>query len=154
MIHRVCFVCLGNICRSPSAEAVLRHLVAQRRDHQQWLIDSCGTGDWHVGNPADSRALAALRQRGYASQHRARQLADDDYQRFQWLLAMDDANIAEINARRPADASARIAKLSDWDPLGSKAVADPYYGGEDGFRQVLELIERSCAAFLNQEYPL
>lgn len=153
MEKSVCLVCLGNICRSPTAEAVLRHLINARRDAQEWQLDSCGTGAWHVGNPPDARARKALARRRYACDHRARQLDDQDYQRFAWLLAMDDANMADIQARSPAHPRARICKLTAWDPHGTNEVSDPYYGGEDGFTQVLDQVERCCAAFLAAEYP-
>ncbi|TVR42700.1 MAG: low molecular weight phosphotyrosine protein phosphatase [Planctomycetota bacterium] len=150
----ICFVCLGNICRSPSAEAVFRQLVSQRPDAAQWRIDSCGTGDWHVGKRPDPRALRALARRGYESEHRGRQLCAGDFQNFDWLLVMDDSNLSDVRAVAPSQSRARIAKLSDWDPLQqAQAVADPYYGGEEGFASVLDLIERCCEHFLQQEYP-
>lgn len=152
-LRRVCFVCLGNICRSPSAEAVFRHLVAQRADAGQWLIDSCGTGDWHVGSAPDARALRALQQRGYACTHRGRQLCREDYTRFAWLLVMDDANLATVQQRAPDKPAARIHKLTAWDPEGTSEVGDPYYGGDSGFTSVLEQIERCCLAFLAHEFP-
>ncbi|TVR11579.1 MAG: low molecular weight phosphotyrosine protein phosphatase [Planctomycetota bacterium] len=152
-LRRVCFVCLGNICRSPTAEAVFRHLVEQRGDAKEWLIDSCGTGDWHVGSPPDARALRALKDRGYACAHRGRQLCDADFTRFAWLLVMDNANLSTVEQRAPQQPHARIHKLTEWDPQGTSEVGDPYYGGESGFTTVLEQIERCCTAFLAREFP-
>jgi protein-tyrosine-phosphatase len=147
-------VCLGNICRSPTAEAIFRQLVALRLDADDWRIDSCGTGSWHVGKRPDPRALKALTANGYQTEHRARQLSSDDYQNFDWLLGMDGDNLANLHDRQPQSAPARIALLADYDPQGASEVGDPYYGGEEGFHEVFTLIRRCCERFLEQEYPL
>ena len=153
LMKKVCLVCLGNICRSPTAEAVFRALVAKRADAHDWVIDSCGTGDWHIGKGPDPRAIRALTSRGYQTDHRARQLAESDYTQFEWLLGMDASNLAHMRQRAPQDSTAQLALLADYDPEGATEVGDPYYGGEEGFYEVLALIERCCAQFLEREYP-
>lgn len=135
------------------AEAVLQHLVDQRPDAADWQIDSCGTGAWHVGEPADKRTRAVLARAGIHYRGRARQLSDSDFVDFDWLLAMDEVNLAECQARRPAAAAVQLALLRDFDPQGRGPVPDPYYGGAHGFDDVYELVERSCRAFIAQLGP-
>lgn len=129
---RVLMVCLGNICRSPMAEAVLRHL------RPDWTVDSAGTGAWHAGEPPDRRALAELARHGIATSHRARQVTAEDYRRFDRVLAMDRAVLAELERRRPRDATARL-ELFD-----RAEVPDPYYDGPEAFAAVYEQIARRC----------
>lgn len=147
----VCFVCLGNICRSPMADAILAHLIRER-GLDGWSSDSCGTGAWHVGNRCDPRTAAVLSRHGIAYDGRARQLAKGDYGRFDILIAMDEANLADIRQRAPANASARWCLLGEYDPEhpGSE-VPDPYYGGDDGFDRVYEQVSRSCEALIAAE---
>lgn len=138
---RILVVCLGNICRSPVLEAVLRAHV--RRAGLAWEIASAGTGDWHVGHPADPRSCASAARRGYPlDAHRARQLSSADFHDYDWLLAADRANLAEIQRRRPADASARIALALEFAGLAAPhEVPDPYYGEAAGFDSVIDLAE-------------
>ena len=134
----VLFVCLGNICRSPLAEAAFRREAeAAGLDVE---IDSAGTGDWHVGNLPDPRSQEVARQAGVdISDQRARQLVEDDYRRFTEIVAMDTQNLADIRARAPADAAANIALLLDHVPGREGAsIADPYYGGEENFADTWE----------------
>jgi len=145
----ICFVCLGNICRSPMAHALALHRLAQRGLADAWSVDSCGTGAWHVGKPADSRTMAVLERKGISYTHRARQLAAEDFTRHTWLLAMDPDNAAVLHDQAPAGAAARIAMLIDWDPEGASEVPDPYYGGPDGFDDVFNLVDRSLNVFLD-----
>lgn len=148
---RVLFVCLGNICRSPTAEAVFRQRAQARHFSVQQTpdvhrpdelyIDSCGTGDWHIGKAPDSRAQNAAHRRGYdMSSLRARQVSPDDFFRFDYLLAMDNANLRDLMAMRPKGSAATIQLFLDFHP-DAEEVPDPYYGGEDGFSRVLDLIE-------------
>ena len=134
----VLFVCLGNICRSPLAEAAFRREAeAAGLDVE---IDSAGTGDWHVGNLPDPRSQEVARQAGVdISDQRARQLVEDDYRRFTEIVAMDTQNLADIRARAPADATANIALLLD-HVVGREgaSIADPYYGGEENFADTWE----------------
>ena len=106
--------------------------------------------DWHVGNPPDPRALRSLASKGYATDHRARQLSTSDYADFDWLLGMDASNLSNMRQRAPKQTTAKLALLADYDPEGASEVGDPYYGGEAGFHEVLALIERCCARFLEQ----
>ncbi|AWZ02429.1 low molecular weight protein-tyrosine-phosphatase YfkJ [Rhodobiaceae bacterium] len=137
----VLFVCLGNICRSPTAEAVFRARAAAAGLDVE--IDSAGTGAWHVGAMPDERAQAAGHARGYdLIPIRARQVSDRDYERFDLVLAMDHDNLATMKSRAPASSHERIRLFLEFAPeLGLNAVPDPYYGGDDGFEEVLDLIE-------------
>lgn len=138
---KMLIVCLGNICRSPVLEAVLRtHLANAGLD---WQVASAGTGDWHVGHGADPRSCASALRRGYAlDRHRARQLSDADYRDYDWLLAADRANLAEIRRRRPSDATAQVALALAYAGVASPAdVPDPYYGNAAGFDAVIDLAE-------------
>ncbi|SDL88830.1 protein tyrosine phosphatase [Franzmannia pantelleriensis] len=142
---RILFVCLGNICRSPTAEGVFRHRLAEAGLAETVAVDSCGTGSWHIGKSPDSRAQAAARQRGVdLSQLRARQLEAADFDRFDYLLAMDDDNLASLEAMRPADCSAHVGLLLDFAGEPGRPVPDPYYGGEQGFDEVFDLVERAA----------
>ncbi|MDW5376912.1 low molecular weight protein-tyrosine-phosphatase [Halomonas sp. HP20-15] len=139
---RVLFVCLGNICRSPTAEGVLRVRLAAAGLDTQVEVDSCGIGDWHVGKGPDRRALEAARQRGIdIDALRARTLDAEDFGRFDYILAMDHDNLAAIQAQRPADCSAHIGLFLAFAERPDEAVPDPYYGGDEGFARVFELIE-------------
>jgi protein-tyrosine phosphatase len=148
----ILMVCLGNICRSPMAEAVLRAQVAGRGDAATWVIDSAGTGDWHVGDPPDPRTVAVLAEQGIVTAHRGRQVRAADFREFDVILVMDDANLAAIAAFRPAQgATARLARLGDWDPRGRAEVPDPYYStGLEAFREVHAQVERCCRSFVTE----
>ncbi|RKU02859.1 phosphotyrosine protein phosphatase [Burkholderia sp. Nafp2/4-1b] len=147
----ICFVCLGNICRSPTAEGVMRHQVDAAGLADRIEIDSAGTGDWHVGEPPDTRAQAAARTRGYdLSALRARQVSAADFQRFDLLLAMDEANLAELRRRCPPEHRDKVRLLMEYAPgVAETEVADPYFGGVQGFEQVLDQVERACAGLLD-----
>lgn len=149
---RVCFVCLGNICRSPTAEGVFRSLVEEAGLADRIAIDSAGTGGWHEGDPPDRRARAAAHARGIVVGGRARPFHPDDFDRFDYVVAMDAENLAELSARAPNDeARARLSLLRDFDPEAPSGaeVPDPYYGGPDGFDRVLDLCLASCRALLD-----
>ncbi|ELW9448929.1 low molecular weight phosphotyrosine protein phosphatase [Burkholderia cenocepacia] len=146
----ICFVCLGNICRSPTAEGVMRRQVDAAALADRIAIDSAGTGDWHVGEPPDTRAQAAARSRGYdLSALRARQVSAADFEQFDLLLAMDEANLAELRRRCPPQHREKVRLLMEFAPGATETeVADPYFGGAQGFEQVLDQVERACAGLL------
>lgn len=151
MTIRVCFVCLGNICRSPTAEATMRKLVEDEALADTIVLDSAGTGGWHVGEPPDRRAKAAGARRGIDLQGRARQFTARDFSSFDYIVAMDRSNRDDLLALAPDEPSrAKVVLFRDFDPGGSRGadVPDPYYGGADGFERVLEICEASSRGFL------
>ena len=147
----VCFVCLGNICRSPTAEGVMRALVREAGLSSRIVIDSAGTGAWHAGEPADARARAAARARGIELTSTARMFVRSDFERFDYVLAMDRANLRELRqlARGPEE-HARLHLFRSFDPAApvDAEVPDPYYGGPEGFNEVLDICERGCRGLL------
>lgn len=147
---RILFVCLGNICRSPTAEGVLRGIAARDYPHLKLQIDSAGTADYHVGEPPDRRTVAAARRRGYdLSSLRARQVHPDDFRRFDYILAMDRGNLSELTSRRVTGASAQLALFMSFaQGAGEDEVPDPYYGGVEGFERVLDLCEAAARGLL------
>lgn len=147
----ILFVCLGNICRSPTAEAVFRRRVEEAGLDGRIRIDSAGTGDWHIGHAPDSRARAAAAARGYPMDDlRARQVNTDDFYRFDFILAMDDANLTDLRDLDPGDGRATLMRFLDVLEDGPSEVPDPYYGGEDGFGRVLDLVERASDRWLSR----
>lgn len=148
-VVRVCFVCLGNICRSPTAEAVFRAHVERAGLASRFEIDSAGTGDWHAGELAHPRTRATAEERGVAITHRARQFARADFARFDWVLAMDRANVQALHGLAPDDASrAKVHLFRAWEPDAPQLpeVPDPYYSGQ--FELVFEICERASAGLL------
>ena len=148
---RVLFVCLGNICRSPTAEAVFRQLVTRSPTALEVEVDSAGIGDWHIGEPPDERAQVAARRRGLdMSRIRARQIVHEDFALFDLILAMDRQNLAELRRRAPAQYRARVRLFLEFAPeLETHDVPDPYYGGEAGFEEVLDLTEQAARGLLH-----
>ena len=145
----VLFVCLGNICRSPMAEAVFRHLARQRADSQQWLIDSAGTGAWHVGNAPHLKTISLCLEHGIPIRHLARQVDRTDFHRFDLILAMDRDNMSSLRSMHPRHATAEMRLLGSYDPEGHDEVMDPYYSPDgDAFRDVYQHVSRCCAALL------
>lgn len=145
----ILFVCLGNICRSPTAEAVFRRRVEEAGLDGRIRIDSAGTGDWHIGHAPDPRAREAAAARGYPMDDlRARQVSVDDFYRFDFILAMDDANLTDLRDLDPGDGRATLMRFLDVLEGGPGEVPDPYYGGEDGFGRVLDLVERASDRWL------
>ena len=146
---RILFVCLGNICRSPTAEGVLRHKLRDAGLAADVDVESAGTGGWHVGHPPDRRASAAASARGITLESRAQRFEAFHFDDFDLILAMDRENLADLRALAPhAGAAGKLHLLREFDPLavesGDLEVPDPYYGGEDGFEDVLDMIERAC----------
>ena len=149
---RVLFVCLGNICRSPAAEGVFLDLLERENLNDAFEVDSAGTGNWHVGKRADPRMRAAAERRGIDLPSRARQIEPEDLSRFDWIITMDDSNLANVRALDPSGNSHdRIVPLtSHCSRHAASEVPDPYYGGEQGFEHVLDLLEDACSGLLKR----
>ena len=146
---RILFVCLGNICRSPTAEGVMRQKLRAAGLGDDVDVESAGTGGWHIGHPPDERATAAAAARGVALESRAQRFAPEHFDEFDLIVAMDRQNLADMRALAPhADAEGRLRMLREHDPeavaAGDLDVPDPYYGGERGFEDVLNMVERAC----------
>ena len=140
---RVLMVCLGNICRSPTAEAVLRERLRRRGLHGRVGVDSAGTWDWHIGSAPDARSQRHARRRGYdLSGLRARQVVEADFHRFDLIVAMDQDNLAELARLKPEGAAAELRLFA------AIAVPDPYQGGPDDFERVLDVVESGCEALI------
>ena len=148
--HRILFVCLGNICRSSMAEGVFRRVAEEEGLINRFEIDSAGLGDWHIGQAPDHRAQKAARSRGAdISSQSARQVVDEDFARFDLLLVMDRSNYAELKARAPHEARAKIRPFLDFAPhVGTRDVPDPFFGGTEGFDHALDLIEAAARGLL------
>jgi protein-tyrosine phosphatase len=148
-VTRILFVCLGNICRSPTAEGVMRALV---REHgiEDVEVESAGMGDWHVGHPPDRRATEAAQRRGIALEGAARQVRVSDFDDFDLLIAMDRSNQRDLLALAPdEEAAAKVHLLREWEPGATDLdVPDPYYGDGQGFEDVLDMVQASCRALL------
>jgi protein-tyrosine phosphatase len=146
----VLFVCTGNICRSPTAEVVFRTFVTRAGLDRSIGVDSAATHDYQVGEPADARAVAHARRRGYAiPARRARQVASADFRRFEWILAMDRFNLAELEALRPRSYRGHLGLFLDFAPgSDGREVPDPYHGTAEDFERVLDLAEEGAAALL------
>jgi len=147
---RVCFVCLGNICRSPTAEAAFRSLVREARLEAKFVIESAGTGDWHVGQRSDPRSVAAGKRRGLELRGRAQQFRPADFERFDYVLAMDSANFEDLRAMTTAEVAEqklRLARSFDPDAPAGASVPDPYLG-HGGFDEVIDQCFSACRGFL------
>jgi low molecular weight protein-tyrosine phosphatase len=147
---KILFVCLGNICRSPTAEIVFRQIVAREAPDIAVEVDSAGTAGYHIGSPADSRTRQAALRRGYdMSALRARVVEPQDFSRFDLILAMDRQNLDALHQRAPAAARGRIRLFLEFAPgADTLEVPDPYYGGANGFEEVLDLVEAAARGLL------
>jgi protein-tyrosine phosphatase len=141
---RICFVCLGNICRSPTAEGVMRALVEKAGLADRVSIDSAGTGAYHVGELPDPRTREAAKRRGYSLDHRAWQFTAKDFTRFDLVLAMDSQNLRHLRVLAQGKHDVRLFRSFDPTAGDGAEVPDPWYGGEEGFREVLDQCERAC----------
>ncbi|MFK7972920.1 MAG: low molecular weight protein-tyrosine-phosphatase [Bacteroidia bacterium] len=151
-MKKVLFVCLGNICRSPLAEGLFLHKVQNQILGDQIEVDSCGTGGWHVGHEPDARSLKVAAQYGIVLSSRARKLRIEDFATYDYIIAMDRSNLRDLRAQQQyaEENKAQMFLMRDFDPLGkSKDVPDPYYGGEEGFQNVYEMLDRSTTEFLD-----
>jgi protein-tyrosine phosphatase len=151
----VLFVCLGNICRSPTAEGTMRALVREAGMEERIELDSAGTGSWHVGSSPDERATAAAAGRGIALEGAARQVSVADFDDFNLMIAMDSANLSDLRALASDDRQReKVRLLREFEPAGAGSgdldVPDPYYGPGDGFERVLDMVEASCRGLLAQ----
>ncbi len=149
----ILFVCMGNICRSPSAEAVFKGLVKKEGLAEQFEIDSAGTGAWHIGQPADKRMQKHAIKRNYNLTSISRQFdPETDFDRFELIIAMDDENVATLKSfARNSDELNKIHKITDYSrEWNYTEIPDPYYGGEEGFELVLDLLEDSCRGLLDK----
>lgn len=150
-VMRVCFVCLGNICRSPTAAAIMAQLVRDAGLELEVHVESAGTGGWHVGDGADRRAVAEARRRGIPMPHAAQQFTARDFARFDLVLAMDRDNHDDLRSIAPDEhAAGKIRLLRAYDPTAppEAVVPDPYYGGPQGFADVFDMVERACRGLL------
>ena len=147
----ILFVCTGNICRSPLAEGIFRHLVTEAGRDADVLIDSAGTGGWHEGELPDPRSRAIAKTHGIdISGQRARQIRPDDFNRFSLILAMDRGNLASLRRSAGSTSSAEIALFNQYTLGQNKDVPDPYYGGEDGFLNVYNMLLAGCQSLLSK----
>jgi protein-tyrosine phosphatase len=147
---KVLFVCLGNICRSPTAEGVFRDLVRRRGLEKAIRTDSAGTSGWHIDAPPDSRARAEAKRRGISIEDlRSRKVSVADFENFDYIVAMDDANIADLEEICPPPLRGRLHLFTDFAPEGTAScVPDPYYGGPDGFAKVFDLVTQCAGGLL------
>lgn len=148
---RVCFVCLGNICRSPTAEAIFRSFVRDAGLDARIAVDSAGTGAWHIGEPADARAREAALRRGVAIESVARQFTGRDFATFDYVISMDASVLTTLRRlARTTDERAKIHNFRSFDPASdpADAVPDPYFGGTGGFDEVFEICEAGCRGLL------
>lgn len=145
----VLFVCLGNICRSPSAEGVFRQLAEEQGLADKLRIDSCGTGNWHIGKTPDARAVGAAERRGIdISDLKARQIQAEDLDRFDYVLVMDRSNLADVREMWHQNGGTEPRLFLEFSESGQAEVPDPYYGGEGGFERVLDLIHEASEGLL------
>jgi protein-tyrosine phosphatase len=146
---RVLFVCLGNICRSPTAHAIFEKKIIDEGLQHKIIVDSAGTGDWHIGRAPDPRACEAALQHGYdLTQLRARQVKPEDFSEFDYVLAMDKQNLLDLRAMTPPQFVGHLGLFLDHSRSEKKEVPDPYIGGKEGFEEVLNLIEDASNGLL------
>ncbi|XP_046877927.1 low molecular weight phosphotyrosine protein phosphatase isoform X1 [Hypomesus transpacificus] len=146
----VLFVCLGNICRSPIAEAVFRKMATDKDVVDEWRIDSAATSTYEIGSSPDHRGQACMKKHGVPMMHIARQVTKEDFTNFKYILCMDESNMSDLNkkAKSVKNSTAKIELLGSYDPEKQLIIKDPYYGGDEDFEKVYEQCVRCCKAFL------
>lgn len=149
--YKILFVCLGNICRSPAAEEIMRKLVEDAGLEDSFVLDSAGLIDYHEGEPADGRMRAHAARRGYRITHLSRPIKYDDFFDFDVIVGMDDRNISKLRAMAPGlEEEQKVVRMTDYCRLKVvDHVPDPYYGGASGFENVLDILEDACAGLLD-----
>ena len=145
---KVLTVCLGNICRSPLAEVLVRK--ALQEAGIEATVDSAGTGEWHLGELPDARARKVAADHGITLTHTARRLSEQDFSDFDHILVMDEQNLRTVKKLQPTTSKARVKMIRDFDAAGKGAVPDPYYGGQDGFDHVADLVEDAAEGLLKE----
>jgi low molecular weight protein-tyrosine phosphatase len=146
----ILFVCTGNICRSPTAEGVFRYCVEKAGLAARITSDSAGTHDYHIGEPPDPRTQAAARQRGYElGELRARRVRREDFERFDYVLAMDETNLLQLERLCPREHAHKLKLFLEFGDRSTREVPDPYYGGPEGFERVLDLVEAAAQGLLH-----
>lgn len=148
---KILFVCLGNICRSPLAEAIFKHKIKQRGIEDQFEADSCGTANYHIGDPPDSRTIANAKRNGIAIDHLGRQLQAEDLDYYDRILAMDKSNLSNIfRLQNKEEQIEKITLIRAYDPFANdEEVPDPYYDGDKSFQNVFEILNRSVESLLD-----
>ena len=152
-MKRILFICLGNICRSPAADGIMRHLVSEQGLDDQFMIDSAGIGSWHVGQLPDRRMRRQGERHGYTFDHRARQFSAADFDRFDLVAVMDQENYHDVSRQARSDADRqKIIRMSDYlqHHPGQRTIPDPYYGSDKDFEYVIELLEDACSGLLQK----
>ena len=153
--YAICFVCLGNICRSPTAEGIMQHIVKEKGLGDYFYIDSAGTAAYHIGEPANSKSQKIANSHGVTLHSRGRQFASFDFEQFDLILTMDEENYRNaIYLDAQSQYADKVMMMRNFDPQpDNKNVPDPYYGGMDGFEHVFEVLKRSCEALLDELEP-
>lgn len=146
------FICLGNICRSPIAEAVFITLLKERNITEQWIVDSAAMASYHIGKGPDERAMSTLKAHKVIYSHKVRQIQNEDFQKFDFIFGMDNENMRSLNRQAPAKSTSKLLLLGDFDPQGDRIIRDPYYDDDDiGFEKCYQQCIRSCASFLDKQ---
>ncbi|CAG5121410.1 unnamed protein product [Candidula unifasciata] len=152
MAKSVLFVCFGNICRSTMAEALFKDYLSRQGEADQWNVDSAGHGKWHLGEQPEPRTLQVLEEHGIKGYtHTARLVTPEDFNKYDYILGMDDYNLRNLNAMKPEGSKCQIQALGSFDPLGEKTIQDPYFAESiQDYEDVFEQCQRCCKGFLEQ----
>lgn len=152
--YKICFVCLGNICRSPTAEGIFQHLINERGLENYFEVDSAGTSAYHIGESANSKSQRTAQKHGITLHSRARRFQGSDLDYYDLILAMDQENLNNVLQLASDDQENKVGLMRDFDPQpGNREVPDPYYGGPKGFENVFQIIKRSCENLLDKLEP-